>query len=196
MWARGRRGRGAVWLAGLASVMALTVAGCGSGDDKGDEVASAGKGDNASSAAADGGGSSELSDYVAAQRKWVGCLRDHGFDAPDPDAKGKVDLGDTAKWKKDPKALEAQERCAKLSVPVPEDVERGQQPELSKEEIEKNQKYAACMQEHGAPDFPDTDESGHFRDVTWDSAAAGAQRATRECASIIGVPTNAPAPKG
>ncbi|MFF4758911.1 hypothetical protein [Streptomyces sp. NPDC001292] len=35
------------------------------------------------------------------------------------------------------------------------------------------------MQEHGAPDFPDTDETGRFRDVTWDSTSAGAKRATR-----------------
>ncbi|MEV0491138.1 hypothetical protein [Streptomyces atratus] len=73
---------------------------------------------------------------------------------------------------------------------------RETQPELAKEEIRKNQQYAECMQEHGAPDFPDTGADGHFRDVTWDSTSAGAKRATRACASIIGIPDNAPTPQG
>ncbi|MFF4141608.1 hypothetical protein ACFY0A_09450 [Streptomyces sp. NPDC001698] len=188
------RARNRVRLAGMASVVALTVAGCGGGGTGGDEIASAGNG--RSSAGSAKGSSGELADYIEAQRKWVGCLRDAGLDAPDPDAHGKVDLGDQSKWKRDPKALKAQETCAKLSVPVPESVEQAQQPELSKEEISKNEKYASCMQEHGAPDFPDTDDTGHFQDVTWDSTSAGAKRATRACASIIGVPSNAPTPQG
>ena len=193
MSARGRA-RSRVWLVGMASVVALTVAGCGGGGDKGGEVASAGHGKP--SAGSTKKSSSELADYIEAQRKWVGCLRDAGLDAPDPDAHGMVDLGDKTKWKKDPKAVNAQEKCAKLSVPVPPSVEQAQQPELSKEEIGKNEKYASCMQGHGAPDFPDTDETGHFRDVAWDSTSAGAKRATRECASILGVPSDAPTPQG
>ncbi|MER5948277.1 hypothetical protein ABT127_19705 [Streptomyces sp. NPDC001904] len=146
--------------------------------------------------AASRGASSELGDYVEAQRAWVKCLRGAGLDAPDPDAKGKVDLGDQSKWKRDPKALAAQEKCADLSVPVPDSVEKAQQPELSKAEIAKNRKYARCMQDNGASDFPDTDAGGHFQDVTWDSTSAGAKRATRACASIIGIPDDAPTPKG
>ncbi|MEU6576101.1 hypothetical protein [Streptomyces sp. NPDC046805] len=185
------RGAARMWLAGLASVVALTVAGCGDGN--GDEVASAGKATAGSGAH---GGASELTDYIEAQRKWVGCLRGEGLDAPDPDAQGRVDLGDQSKWKRDPKALKAQEKCAKLSVPVPQSVEKAQRPELSAAEKKKNEQYARCMQEHGAPDFPDTGPDGHFMDVTWDSTSAGAKRATRQCASIIGVPTDAPPAKG
>ncbi|MEV5987188.1 hypothetical protein AB0L85_19525 [Streptomyces sp. NPDC052051] len=188
------RARSRVWLAGTVAAVALAVAGCGSGGGGDDEVASAGS--RKPSAGSSGNSSGELSDYIEAQRKWVGCLRGAGLDAPDPDAHGRVDLGDQSKWKRDPKALKAQEKCAELSVPVPESVERAQQPELSKDEIGKNEKYASCMQEHGAPDFPDTDETGHFRDVTWDSTSAGAKRATRACASIIGVPADAPTPQG
>ena len=180
-----------VWVAGVA---VLLVAGCGGGGGGDGEVASAGGGKTSAGASKDSSG--ELADYVDAQRKWVDCLRKAGLDAPDPDARGKVDLGDQSKWKRDPKALKAQEKCADLSVPVPDSVEKAQQPELSKDEKQKNEKYAACMQEHGAPDFPDTDDSGHFRDVTWDSATAGAKRATRKCASIIGVPADAPPAKG
>ncbi|MGW3498186.1 hypothetical protein [Streptomyces sp. NPDC001020] len=187
------RARSRVWLAGMASVVALTVAGCGGGDN-GNEVASAGHGKT--SAGSTKKSSSELADYIEAQRKWVGCLRDAGLDAADPDAHGRVDLGITAKSKQDPKILKAQEKCAKLSVPVPESVERANQPELTKEEISRNKKYASCMQEHGAPDFPDVDETGRSPEVTWDSTSAGAKRATRECGPIIGVPTNPPPAKG
>ncbi|MFG2560921.1 hypothetical protein [Streptomyces sp. NPDC048496] len=189
-----RRFGGRLVLAGVASVVALVVTGCGGGGNEGDGVASAGgdkTGDKASTSA-----SSELADYVEAQRKWVGCLRGEGFDAPDPDTKGNVDLGDASKWKRDPKALKAQEKCSNLLVPVPESVEKAQQPELTKEEIRKNQQYAKCMQEHGAPDFPDTGADGRMLDITWDSTSAGAKRATRTCGPIIGIPSDAPTPQG
>lgn len=193
---RARRGyEGRLWLMGTASLMALALTtGCGGDGGGGGEVASAASAQ--SSTTAYPGASSELSEYVDAQRKWVSCLRDAGLDAPDPDARGMVDLGDRSKWKRDPKALEAQEKCAGLTVAVPDSVEKAQQPELSKAEIRTKQRYATCMQEHGAPDFPDSDESGHFQDVAWDSTSAGAKRATRACASIIGVPDDAPAPQG
>ncbi|MEU0832243.1 hypothetical protein [Streptomyces sp. NPDC005969] len=189
-----RRFGGRLVLAGTASVVALVVTGCGGGGNGGDEVASAvgdKTGDKASAS-----GSSELADYVEAQRKWVKCLRGEGLDAPDPDAKGMVDLGDRTKWKRDPKALKAQEKCAELNVPVPESLEKAQQPELTKEEIRTNQRYAKCMQEHGAPDFPDTGADGRILEITWDSTSAGAKRATRVCGPIIGIPTDAPSPQG
>ncbi|WP_428953328.1 hypothetical protein [Streptomyces sp. cg35] len=184
-----RRWFGGRLLVGAAAVAVMTVTGCGGGDDKSGEVASAGGG--RTSADPSKQASSELSEYVEGQRKWVECLRDAGFDAPAPDAEGSVDLGDASKWKKDPTALKAQDKCADQVPPVPDSVEKGQQPDLSEAEIAKNQKYATCMQENGAPDFPDTDETGHFRDVTWDSTSAGGKRAARECASIIGIPADA-----
>ncbi|WP_285564356.1 hypothetical protein [Streptomyces sp. RTGN2] len=194
-----RRFKGQLWLMGAASLTALALTtGCG-GDGGGDgEVASAGSAKSSATApaSASAGGTSELAEYVDAQRKWVKCLRDAGLDAPDPDAKGNVDVGDRSKWKRDPKALKAQEECAGLSVAVPDSVEKAQQPPLSETEIRKKKQYATCMQEHGAPDFPDTDDSGHFQDVTWDSASAGAKRATRACASVIGIPDDAPVPQG
>ncbi|WP_030613709.1 hypothetical protein [Streptomyces sclerotialus] len=189
-----RRWFGGRLLVGAVSVVALTVTGCGGGGDEGDEIASAGNGKP--SAGTSKGGTSELAEYVEGQRKWVACLRKEGLDVPDPDAKGQVDFGDNAKWKRDQKALKAQEKCADLSLPVPESVQKEQQPELSEEEIEKNRRYATCMQEHGAADFPDTGEDGHFRDVQWDSTSAGAKRAARQCGSIIGIPSDAPTPKG
>jgi hypothetical protein len=183
---------------GVASVVALAMTGCGGDGNGGEDVASAGKnkGGGATASATRDAASSELADYVKARGKWVKCLRGAGFDAPDPDAKGQVDVGDPAQWKRDPKALRAQDKCSDLSVPVPDSVEKAQQPELSKAEIRKNERYSTCMQEHGAPDFPDTDETGHFQDVAWNSTSAGAKRATRKCAPIIGIPDDAPTPKG
>ncbi|MEU9199345.1 hypothetical protein [Streptomyces sp. NPDC048332] len=190
-----RRSEGRLWVMGAVSLTALALTtGCGDGGGGGGEVASAVSA--RSSATASRGGSSELSEYIDAQRKWVSCLREAGLDAPDPDARGMVDLGDQSKWKRDPKALNAQDKCADLSVAVPDSVEKAQQPEMSEEEIRTKQRYATCMQEHGAPDFPDTDASGYSQDVAWDSTSAGAKRAARACASIIGVPDDAPTPQG
>jgi hypothetical protein len=180
-------------LVGVASVVALAMTGCGGGSD-GPDVASAGKGTSTSSASKQA--SSEIAQYVEAQRKWVTCLRDEGWDVPDPDAKGTVDLGDASKWKQDPTALKAQTECADLVVAVPDSVQEELKPELSKEEIAKNQQYSTCMQDNGAPDFPDTAEDGHFAETTWDSTSAGAARATRECASIIGIPDDTPSAQG
>ncbi|MFE3905575.1 hypothetical protein ACFXPY_36140 [Streptomyces sp. NPDC059153] len=181
-------------LIGVVSVVTLTVTCCGGGGNSGNEVASASNGKPGAKAAKSG--SSELAGYVEGQRKWVECLRDEGFDIPDPDSRGRVDFGDNSKWKRDPKALRAQEKCASLSLPIPESVLKEQQPELSEEEIGKNRRYAKCMQEHGAPDFPDTGTDGHFQESPWDSASAGAKRAARACAPIIGIPDDAPALKG
>ncbi|WP_406382400.1 hypothetical protein [Streptomyces sp. NBC_01618] len=189
-----RRWYGGRLLIGAASVVALTVTGCGGGGNSGDDFASASNGKT--DATTSKGSSSELADYVEGQRKWVKCLRDEGFDTSDPDSKGRVDLGDKSAWKRDPKALKAQEKCASLSLPIPESLLKEQLPELSKDEIGKNRRYARCMQEHGAPDFPDTGADGHFQESAWDATSAGAKRAARVCAPIIGIPDDAPTPKG
>ncbi|MFF3127661.1 hypothetical protein ACFVRD_36445 [Streptomyces sp. NPDC057908] len=189
-----RRWYGGRLLIGVVSVATLTVTGCGGGGNSGNEIASASNGK--SRATASKSSSSELADYVEGQRKWVECLRHEGFDISDPDSKGKVEFGENSKWKRDPKALKAQEKCAGLSLPIPESVLEEQRPELSEEEIGKNRQYAKCMQEHGAPDFPDTGADGHFQESPWDSASAGAERAARACAPIIGIPDDAPSPKG
>ncbi|MFD9717381.1 hypothetical protein [Streptomyces sp. NPDC059076] len=185
-----RRGFGGrLMLVGMASAVALTLTGCGGdskdGKDGKDEVASV---KEKSDAKKDKAATGEMATYIEAQRKWVQCLRDKGLDAPDPDAKGRVDLGDASKIKQDPKSRKATEDCSDLNVPVPTSVERVQQGKFSKKEIETKKKYAKCMQEKGAPDFPDPDSEGFWQEVTWDSASAGAKRAARACGSIIGVP--------
>lgn len=190
---RSRAGFGAASL-----VVALVLTGCGGGDEGAyGEVASAGRSTpGGASASGSAHGTDELAGYVEAQREWVGCLRENGLDAPDPDAKGKVDLGDARKAKSDPKFLVAQEKCQSLVPSVPDSLEREMQPALSAKEIEQKKRYAKCMQEGGAPDFPDTDDKGFSKEVAWDSTSVGAKRAQRTCGSIVGVPDDAAPAKG
>ncbi|MFJ8592423.1 hypothetical protein [Streptomyces sp. NPDC093598] len=180
-----------------ASVMVITLAGCG-GEGDAPKVPTA-DGDNASAAsgktAAPGGGD-DVSAYVNAQREWVKCLRENGVDAPDPDAKGQVDFGDNAALKKDTKFLNASEKCASLKAAVPESLENANQPELTPEQIKIKRDYADCMQKNGAPDFPDPGPDGTAQGSEWDQTSAGAKRATRVCAPIIGDPVDQPAGKG
>ncbi|MEU1490729.1 hypothetical protein ABZ456_10805 [Streptomyces sp. NPDC005776] len=192
MKTRARMGFGA---ASLVLVLALTGCGGGGGADGG-EVASVGKGREGGNSSAAPGASSEMAEYVEAKRKWVVCLRENGLDAPDPDAKGNVDFGDARKAKQDPKFSEAQEKCRDLVVMVPDSLERAMQPELSAEEIDRKKRYATCMQENGAPDFPDTDDKGFSEEVAWDSTSAGAKRAQRACGEIVGIPDDGSKAKG
>ncbi|WP_266386629.1 hypothetical protein [Streptomyces canus] len=181
-----------------ASVMAITLAGCG-GEGDTPKVPTAG-GDNASDKAsgrtAAPSGGDDVSAYVNAQREWVKCLRENGVDAPDPDAKGQVDFGDNAALKKNTKFLDASEKCASLKAAVPESLENANQPKLTPEQIKVKRDYADCMQKNGAPDFPDPGPDGTAQGSEWNQTSAGAKRATRVCAPIIGDPADQPAGKG
>ncbi|MGC5413422.1 hypothetical protein ACPXCX_58615, partial [Streptomyces sp. DT225] len=66
-------------------------AGCG-GSDGGAEVPTAGGG-KVSATAERGRATDDVAAYVKAQRAYATCLREHGVDAPDPDAKGTIDFG-------------------------------------------------------------------------------------------------------
>ncbi|MER7955519.1 hypothetical protein [Streptomyces sp. NPDC096030] len=191
-----------VLTAAAASVMALALTGCGS-DDGGSEVPTAGGATTAASASGggDGGGSSapdgELAAYLDGKRAFVKCLRENGIDAPDPDAKGRIDFGDTAALKKNPAFLKASQTCASLNPPVPESVEKSLAPKLSPEQIKVRREYADCMQKNGAPDFPEPGPDGNvYGEAQWDQTSAAAERATRTCAPIIGAPADQGPGKG
>ncbi|MFF9914417.1 hypothetical protein [Streptomyces sp. NPDC013457] len=192
-----------VLTAAAASVMALALTGCGS-DDGGSKVPTAGGATTASSASgggADGQGpgaaDGELAAYLDGKRAFVKCLRENGIDAPDPDAKGRIDFGDTAALKKNPAFLKASQTCAPLNPPVPESVEKSLAPKLSPEQIEVRREYADCMQKNGAPDFPEPGPDGNvYGDAQWDQTSAAAKRATRTCAPIIGAPADQGPGKG
>ncbi|MDT9692511.1 hypothetical protein Q5762_30115 [Streptomyces sp. P9(2023)] len=196
-----------VLMAAAASVMALALTGCGS-DDGGSKVPTAGGatsgtgtgGTGSGSGGSGGGGGSgdgELAAYIDGKRAFVKCLRENGIDAPDPDANGQVDLGDNAALKKNPTFLKASEKCAAINPPVPEAVEKSLQPKLSPEQIKIRRDYAECMQKNGAPDFPEPAADGYDAgDIEWDQTSAGAKRATRTCAPIIGDPVDPGPGKG
>ncbi|MBT2379514.1 hypothetical protein AMK21_19325 [Streptomyces sp. CB00316] len=191
-----------VLLAATASILAFALTGCG-GDDGGAKVPSAGGASTSASArAAEGGGEDDLAGYVKGQREWVKCMRDNGIDVPDPDETGQVDFsGQGLALKKDPKFMDASEKCSAKKPAVPESVEAASRPKLTPEQIKTKREYAECMQKNGAQDFPDPGPDGYGGDINsgapeWDQSSAGAQRATRTCAPIIGAPTNPSAGKG
>lgn len=199
-------------LAATASVMAFAVTGCGS-DDGGAKVPTAGDGTSSASAGTTGGsgasgggggagGADEIAAYIEGQRTYVACMRENGIDLPDPDAKGRIDYGNAGNagaMKKDPKFLGASQKCASLAPPVPESLEKANNPKLTPEQLKVRRDYADCMQKNGAPDFPDPGPDGDWGGSSgseWDQTSAGAQRATRICAPINGDPTNPPPGKG
>ncbi|MEV5439505.1 hypothetical protein AB0K80_26350 [Streptomyces sp. NPDC052682] len=186
-------------LLAAATVGAFALTGCG-GDDGGSKVPTAGSGGAASQqgdASGEQGGKDDVTAYVEAQRAYVKCLRQNGFDAPDPDARGNIDFGSgdaRIALKKDPKFRAATEKCAKYQAAVPESLEKGNQ-NLTPKQIEVKRKYADCMQKNGAPDFPDPGPDG-LGQGEWDQSSASAKRAIRICGPIVGVPENPGPGKG
>lgn len=181
-------------VAGLVAGLALALAGCGGGSAA-PQVPTAATGRSSgpaspeASTAALQGSSAEIAAYVAAQRKWVACMHDHGVDLPDPEANGVVNLKSFKK--NEPASRKAWLECQPALVAMPESVQRLIQPKLTEEQKAVKRRYASCMQANGAPDFPDPGTDGHFQSRAWTQTSVGAQRATRACASIIGDPVDA-----
>jgi hypothetical protein len=187
-------------LAAAASIVVFVLTGCGGGDGGSKVPTAAGGGVSTASSTTggQGGGSDDVAAYVKAQREYVNCLRENGVDAPDPDAEGTIDFGsgdNVRDLKKDPKFRAATQKCAKYLAAVPESVEKSNQPKLSAEQIKVKRKYAECMQNNGAPDFPDPGPDG-LGQGEWNQTSAGAKRAIRICGSVVGVPENAGPGKG
>jgi hypothetical protein len=135
------------------------------------------------------GPAAELAAFVAAERKWIACIRQHGFDLPDPDAKGGINYKNITKSQQGRDALGA---CQPLSVAAPESVARLQFQPPTPEELASDRRYATCMQTHGAPDFPDPKPDYEATFPAWNMTSAGAVQATRACAAIIGHPVDGP----
>ncbi|XIE78871.1 hypothetical protein AB6O49_13905 [Streptomyces sp. SBR177] len=209
-----------VLMALAASFTAFALTGCGSGGGGGAEVPTAdgggtksggstagtsGTAGTATTGGTGGGGGdqAEIAAYVATKRKWVACMREQGFDYPDPGPLGQVEIdGDTNRArKKDPKFLPASEKCKEFNATVPMAVERAMRPRLTPEQIKTAREFADCMQKNGAPDFPDPDADGYQpsdNDGTedWDPTTPGAKRASRVCAPIHGDPVETGPGKG
>jgi hypothetical protein len=183
------------WWARLAAVVAIgLLAGCSGAstptipEASAPPTSSSGSGASpasASTSAAVGVGA-EVAAYVRAQRAWVACIRQHGFDLPDPDPHGIVDLSSFPK--NEPAARSAWLKCQHLSVAMPDSVQQYVMPPLTAAQKAVKRRYATCMQANGAPDFPDPGPDGYFLDRSWDETSAGAQHASTVCAHIIGAP--------
>ncbi|WP_203935799.1 hypothetical protein [Planosporangium mesophilum] len=180
-------------LIGASVVAALAVSGCGGGKEP--EVASVQPGGPTASATAVAG---DLTSYVNGMRAWVACLRAEGVDVSDPGPTGEITFpGDAAALKSDAKFQAAQAKCHSQVPPVPESVLEMRKPKLSPEQIDTARRYARCMQQNGAPDFPDPGPDGNTsRNSKWNQTSEGARKATTACAGIIGDPTNQPSTRG
>jgi len=182
-----------------AAALILALAACG-GEDQQPGVATAG-----GPAAQPSGSTSAtglVAEYIEAQRQWVKCLRDQGFEVPDPDAKGRVDLRAPGVPKKtDPQWTDAQQKCAKYNIPVPEELE--EKSVWTPEQIAHRRVYARCMRENGVPDFPDPNPDGNWPQDNdnsggpqlSDQQAAAHLRAGLICAPVLdGQPPTTPHP--
>jgi hypothetical protein len=184
------------WFAGLAAAtLVVTLAGCG-GDEQSPGVATAGSRNAEPTASAASGA---VAQYVEAQRQWVKCVREQGFDLPDPNAKGQVELsGPGAPKKTDPKWREASTACAKYSMEIPEELEEKPAP-LTEEEIKGQRAYAKCMRESGVPNFPDPGPDGHWpqdNDNSGGPVMSEQEMAAQLRASVICEPVRKGQPKG
>lgn len=133
-----------------------------------------------------------LQAYVTAMQKYADCLRDNGLpDLADPNQFGQITV--TNETVPDQSSVhDAQVACEKLAVPMPSEVKElidsDDAAALTPSQRRVYADYATCMQDNGAPDFPDPLPNGLPGDAAWDQLSAGAQRATGACASIIGDP--------
>lgn len=147
-----------------------------------------GSSESSASSGAAIGANAEVAAYLRAQRVWVACIRQHGFDLPDPDAHGVVNL--TSFPKNEPAARTAWLSCQHLFVAMPKSVQQQLMPPLTAAQKAVKRHYATCMQGNGAPDFPDPGPDGYFLDRSWDETSAGAEHASAVCAHLIGAPAS------
>ena len=155
MFSTHRRG-----LAASGFLLLIALSGCGS--DAGDPAVASAASGPAPAASPKG---DAITRYVDAQRQWVACMRKEGYNVPDPDAKGFVDLGAflaAAKMPKtDPGFTAAQQQCASVRATVPAEL-LPSQPPLTPQQLENRRKYARCMRENGMTGWPDPGADGEF----------------------------------
>ncbi|PZF91696.1 hypothetical protein [Micromonospora deserti] len=174
--------------------LSLMLAGCGGGDEP--TVATAATGGPAASASPSSG-SGTLAEYVEGQRKWVKCMREQGFNYPDPDARGQFNLSgdDNRKFKADSRFIPAQEACQQFRMEIPAELRPKEEPPTP-EQIANRHALAKCMREEGVPDYPDPDANGNFPQ-SWGNAETNPQEeAATQRAMQICEPLRHGGPKG
>jgi hypothetical protein len=182
-----------MWKRTLLALTALSLFLAGCQSTKTPTIATAGGTPTASPVASD-----VLTQYVEAVRAYVACLRAEGIKVSDPDPKGALTFeGDPRTLKTDPKFLNGQKKCAGLHPAIPEELI--DKPAMTAAEIDAARRYAKCMRENGAPDFPDPGPDGYFPsrgDPGWNQDAPSAIKAGRICGPIVGEPVSPGPGKG
>src|SRR5690348_48832 len=114
----------------LTAASLVLLAGCGPDADTPSVASAAGTGGPAASGSPTGSASADVvTQYVAAVRKYVQCMRAEGIDLPDPGPKGEIDyttLGGNPK--QDPKFRAAAIKCSPLLPPVPDELQAKPDP--------------------------------------------------------------------
>jgi hypothetical protein len=141
------------------AVGVLALTGCGGGDPQPQVATAASPG---APSATPAGSTGAVGEYLAATRKWVACMREQGFQLPDPDARGHVDINlrQLGVVKTDRRFVDAQKKCLQFNLPVPEELE---EKEVVTAEMKEHRKaYAACMRQYGDPKFADPRPDGSW----------------------------------
>ena len=168
---------------GLAGLIGLISAGCGSNASSESSTASASSTGATSAATASSGANTKLTARDKAV-KFAECVRAHGVsDFPDPDAKNQFQYGvsvSPAVWK------QATTACKDLQLPGT----------LSSKRTPKQQsaslRFAQCVRDHGVKDFPDPVNGEPLIDtykIPSSNKPGGMtilNAATQKCGSVLG----------
>jgi hypothetical protein len=135
---------------GLLLALALAVAACGGGDERGG-VASLGDGKATSTTSAGGSQDERQADLAYAR-----CMRQHGINMPDP----KYDANGRTEWqlpsgmrKDDPKLKAAQQACRQYRA------NGGEAQRPNPQQQQEMLAFARCMRQHGI-NMPDPTPDG------------------------------------
>ena len=160
----------------LGSLLVLGLAGCSSGGDQSDHVASLG-GASPASASAASGGTGQQSDAARhdALVKYAQCMRAHGINIPDPVAGGALQgqampTGSPAEQQK----LKAASSACASNLP------NGGQP--TAQDLQRQIKFAQCMRAHGV-NMPDPTPGSQAAALSLDDP--NAQAALKTCESAL-----------
>jgi hypothetical protein len=127
---------------GLLLALALAVAACSGGGDKGDGVASLDGSDRPTATTSPGNGGKDAKQMALAYAR---CLRQHGIDMPDPtfDAAGHMAMQmPSGVGPDDPKFKAAEEACKQYA---PSGAPDKPDPQAQQQMLA----YARCMRQHG-----------------------------------------------
>jgi hypothetical protein len=123
------------------------------------------------------------------QLKFAKCMRDNGYDMPDPEpATGGVVVAGKAVSPGDTAFAAAFEQCRSL---LPNG---GEAPKMTEEQRAKALEFARCMRANGIAGFPDPSADGRFQgvpvpdpsDPAYNAKMTELQQATEQCGGPAG----------